>query len=78
MGQRVIVNGIRSGWWPITSRVPQGSILGPVLFTVFINNVDTGVKCTLSNFVNDTKLGGAVDSFEAREALQRDLGRLDS
>ena len=71
--QRVVINGHASGWATVTSGVPQGSVLGPTLFVIYVNGIDDGITSSLLKFADDTKLLRKVGTQYDCEALQKDL-----
>lgn len=74
--QRVKVNGALSDWEDVTSGVPQGSVLGPVLFVLFINDLPDVVENLCSIYADDTKIYGSVDTQEDFQSLQSDIDSL--
>ncbi|KAK4831256.1 hypothetical protein QYF61_016726 [Mycteria americana] len=77
LNQRVVIHGFYSGWQLLIGEVPQGLLLGPTLFNIFINCLEDGTESTLTDFADENKLGSEVDMSEGRAILQRDLDRLE-
>ena len=71
--QRVVIRGQCSPWAEVTSGVPQGSVLGPVLFLVYVDDLQEGLSSHMLKFADDTKIFRDVKSPQARNALQQDL-----
>ena len=72
--QSVVVNGEKSDPAPVLSGVPQGSVIGPLLFLVLIGDIDKDVSnAFLSSFADDTRIGHGIASQEDARLLQEDL-----
>ena len=74
--QRVVVDGEVSNWKSVLSGVPQGSVLGPILFLIYINDLDDNIKSNVLKFADDTKLFRKVNTDGDKQHLQNDLDRL--
>jgi len=73
---RVCINGVTSSWLEVLSGVPQGPVLGPILFLIYINDLDNGVKNWILKFADDTKIFSAVNNDSDNTVLQKDLDNL--
>uniref|UniRef100_H3A8L5 Reverse transcriptase domain-containing protein n=1 Tax=Latimeria chalumnae TaxID=7897 RepID=H3A8L5_LATCH len=76
--RHVVVRGMASDWKDVGSGVPRGSVLGPLLFNIFIDDLEEGEESTLVEFADDTEMMGVLDSDSACDELQRDLDTLQT
>ena len=74
--QRVVLNGKQSAWIPVRSGVPEGSVLGPLLFACYLADLPSHMTCECIMYADDVKLYRNIDSSSDCAALQSDLDRL--
>lgn len=73
--QRVLVSSSVIRWRLVMNGIPEGSLLGPVLFDSFINDTDSRIEYTISKIVDYPMKNCAVDTIEGRNYTQRNLGK---
>ena len=74
--QQVVLNGKFSRLQDVLSGVPQGSVLGPILFLIFVNDIDTVVSSHIQKFADDCKVYRSVPTAKDIDILQQDINNL--
>jgi ribonuclease P/MRP protein subunit RPP40 len=72
----VVIGNDTSEWKPVTSGIPQGSVLGPILFVIFINDMPEVVKSNIKLFADDTKAFRAIETMQDMDTMQDDINNL--
>ena len=67
---------IGQDWTEVRNGVPQGSVLGPLLFVIFIDGIDEEVLCEISKFADDSKIASRVNTLNDVRSMQRTLDKL--
>ena len=75
--QRVELNGKASDWICENSGFPQGLVLGPILFIIYVNDIDDGIACKISKLADDTKIANTVITEVQRQIIQNYLKTLE-
>ena len=76
--QRVVVNGVKSDWASVLSGVPQGTVLGPLLFSLYINDISSDIESEIRRFADDCVCYREIKDEEDTMKLQRAIYRLGS
>lgn len=71
--RRVVISGIASDCAPVTSGVPEGSLLGPTTFITYANDINVGIFFFLSKFTDDTEIENTIITDRDRLSLQESL-----
>ena len=74
--QRVVINGVKSQCGAVKSGVPQGSVLGPILYLIYVSDISDDVSSNVILFADDTKLYSRVERHEDCHTLQEDINKL--
>ena len=74
--QRVVVDGAASSFSSVESGVPQETVLGPLLFLIFINDINNNITSNIRLFADDCLVYRQIDSVSDQIALQRDIDTL--
>ena len=75
--QCAIVNDNKSNWSEVSSGIPQGSVLGPTLFLIYINDIETEIQSIIRLFADDTKLFNIADTDTDKLRIQNDTDKLE-